>query len=130
MPLNYAVPAEGYVSSYQISATPYVTSSQVALGDVHEIDFGYVARFIIVRNTSPSGSNIAVAFTENGLLPSNSNYFILNGTESFSADMRVDRLFISGSAGTPTYTVIGGLTFIPSRNFVTITGSNGYGGVG
>ena len=113
-----------------MSATPFVTSSKINLGEVHKIDFGYVAKFFIVRNTSPDGV-LSISFTENGLKPENSNYFFLSGTESFSADMRTDRLFISGSGGSSVnYTVIGGLTLIPGKNLTRITGSNGFPGVG
>lgn len=130
MALNYPQQGEGYVSAYQISATPFVTSSNVALGEIKEVSFGYVTRFFIVRNTTPS-SVIAVAFTENGLQPQNSNYFLLSGSESFSADLRTDRLFISGSGGaTANFTVVSGLTFIKSRDMTPITGSNGFPGVG
>lgn len=130
MALNHPGQGEGYVNAYQISATPFVTSSNVSLGQVKSIEFGFVSRFIVVRNTTPNTS-IAVSFTENGLLPANSNYFTLNGYESFSADLRADRLFISGSSGaTVGFTVVGGLTFIPSKNMLPITGSNGFPGVG
>ncbi len=42
-----------------------------------------------------------------------------------------DRLFISGSSGmNVNFQVAVGLTGIPSRQFLTITGSNGFQGVG
>jgi hypothetical protein len=130
MAINYPSQGEGAVSAYQIAATPFVTSSTISLGQVKEINFGYVSRFLIVRNTSPSGV-ISVSFTENGLKPSNSNYLFLSGSESFSGDLRTDRLYISGSGGAScNFTVVGGLTTIPSRNLTAITGSNGFPGVG
>lgn len=130
MPLNYPSQGEGYTAPYQISATPFVTSSTVVLGETREVNFGYVTRFVVVRNLSPS-TTLAVAFTENGLLPANSNYFMLSGSESFSADLRMDRIFLSGSSGASCdFTVIGGLTTIPARFMTLITGSNGYPGVG
>lgn len=130
MSLNHPSQGEGFINAYQISATPFVTSSVVNLGQVTQIEFGYISRFIVVRNTS-TGSTLAVSFTANGLLPANSNYFTLGATESFSADLRTDRLFVSGAVGAScSYTVVGGLTFVPSKNMTTITGSNGYPGVG
>jgi hypothetical protein len=130
MALNYPSQGENYVGAYSISATPFVTSSTVSLGEVKRIEFGFVSRFFIVKNTSDA-STLAVAFTENGLKPQNSNYFILSGSESFAADMRTDRLYISGSGGSScNFTVIGGLTLIPSKHLTTITGSNGFPGVG
>ena len=129
MAINYPSQGEGAVSAYQIAATPFVTSSTISLGEIKEINFGYVSRFLVIRNTSPSGV-ISVAFTENGLKPSNSNYLFLSGSESFSGDLRADRLYLSGSSGTCNFTVVGGLTTIPSKNLTVITGSNGFPGVG
>ena len=130
MALNYPSQGESYTGAYAISATPFVTSSTVSLGEVRKIDFGFVSRFFVVRNTSDTAT-LAVAFTENGLKPKNSNYFILSGSESFAADMRTDRIFVSGSSGAScNFTVIGGLTLIPSKNLTIITGSNGFPGVG
>lgn len=131
MALNHPVQGEGYVSAYQISATPFVTSSTVSLGSVREIVFPQVTRFITLKNMSTSTSTIAVAFTRLGLTAANSNYFILSGSESFSGELRTDRVFISGSAGeTNNFTLLAGLTFIPSKMLTPLTGSNGFSGVG
>jgi hypothetical protein len=121
---------EGYVSAYQISSTPFVTSSTVAQGSTVEIPFGYISKFIVVRNTSAAGT-LAVAFTANGLKPSNSNFFILSGSESFSADLRSDRLFLSGAGGgTTSFSLVCGLTTIPSSMLTPISASSGFPGVG
>ena len=74
---------------------------------------------------------MAIGFTQNGMLPANSNYFVLSGSESFSGELRVDRVFISGSVGaTVPFTLVAGLTFINSKMLTPITGSNGFSGVG
>jgi hypothetical protein len=129
MSLKAPYMGEGYVPAYQISATPFVTSSVVDLGQVVGIEFGNITNFIVVKNTL-SGTVMSVAFTENGLKSSNSNFFLLSGDESFSANLRVDRLFLSGSEGNPTYTVVAGLTGIPTTQLFPVTASNGYRGVG
>jgi hypothetical protein len=121
---------EGYVPAYQISATPFVTSSNVALGQTKEIAFRYVTQFLVVKNTGPTSSVLAVGFTANGLSVANSNFFVLSGSESFAADLRVDRIFVSGSAGTPTFSVVAGLTGISDTRFLLVTASNGFNGVG
>lgn len=131
MSLNHPVQGEGYVAAYQISATPFVTSSTVTLGSTRQIVFPQITRFVTIKNTSASGNTIAVAFTAGGLLLANSNYFTLSGSESFSGELRTDRIFISGSTGaTNAFTVVAGLTFIPSKMLTPITGSNGFQGVG
>lgn len=131
MSLNNPFPHEGFVPAYQISATPFVTSSNVTLGATKEINFNGVTRFITIKNTSPSSTVLAVSFTENGLKSANSNYFILSGSEAFSGELRTDRIFVSGSSGASVaFNVVAGLTTVPVKNFLQVTGSNGHGGVG
>lgn len=121
---------EGFVPAYQMSATPYVTSSNVTLGQMKEITFPTVTRFITLRNLGASTSVLAVGFTENGLKPVNSNFFAVSGSQEFSSEIRSDRLFLSGVAGTSTFSLMAGLTNIPVHNFQVITASNGFNGVG
>ena len=130
MALNTPYQSEGYVPAYQISAMPFVTSSNIAQGQVKEINFEYVSRFITVKNTGGASSVLSIAFTENGLKASNSNYFFLSGSEAYSGEIRASRLYLSGSAGTPNFTIVAGLTTIPEMYMTRITGSNGYPGVG
>jgi len=130
MALNNPFPHEGFVPAYQVSAMPYVTSSVITTGEIKEINFNTVSRFLIIKNNGPSTAVLSVGFTRLGLTPGNSNYFFLSGSESFTAELRTDRLFLSGSSGTANFTIVAGLTSIPSKNFLMITGSNGFGGVG
>ena len=131
MALRHPTLGEGYSPAYQISGIPFVTSSTVPLGQTKEITFSSVSRFIIVKNTSAATNVISVGFTQAGLLPKNSNYFILSGSETFSAELKTDRLFISGTAGaTNNFTVVAGLTYIPWTEMLPVTGSNGFTGVG
>lgn len=130
MSLNNPIWGEGYVPAYQLSATPFVTSSNVSLGQTKEITFGSVARFVTVKNTGGSSTVLAVGFTSRGLQPAQSNFFVLSGSESFSGDLRVDRLFVSGASGGPSFTIVAGLTPIQTGSFMTVTASNGHLGVG
>lgn len=131
MGLNYPSQGEFNAAAYSVSSTPYVTSSTVSLGATREIVFPQVTKFITIKNTGASSTVLAVGFTQNGLLARNSNYFVLSGSESFSGDLRTDRVFISGSAGATTpFTLVAGLTLIPTKMLTPITGSNGFSGVG
>lgn len=131
MSLNNPVIGEGYVPAYQMSATPYVTASNVTNGEIKEFAFGCVTKFFTVMNTGATTEGIAVGFTRLGLQPSNSNFFTLSGSTSYTGEIRTDRLFISGSSGASCkFTIIAGLTSIPEDKFLTITGSNGFIGVG
>jgi hypothetical protein len=129
MSLNNPALGEGYVPAYQISPIPYVTSSLVALGSTQAYSFPCVTKSIFIQNQT-SSTAIAVAFTANGLKAQNSNYFILSGGQSFSQDLRTSQLFISGAVGAASYQLVAGLTNIPTKNFMIVTGSNGYVGVG
>ena len=130
MSLNNPVWGEGYVPAYQLSAVPFLTASNVTLGQIKEISFQSVSRFFTVKNVGASNSILAVAFTELGLKPVNANYFILSGSESYTGEMKVDRLFLSGVAGTSNFNLIAGLTHIPKQSFLVVTASNGFGSVG
>jgi hypothetical protein len=129
MSLNNPVLGEGYVPAYQISPVPYVTSSQVTLGEIKEYSFPTVARTFSIKNNT-SGTTIAVGFTRNGLTSVNSNFFSLSGGESYAGEYRTSAIFISGSTGTASFQMLVGLTDIPVKNFLEVTGSNGYTGVG
>lgn len=123
---EYATPA------YQISALPYLSSSVISSGQVHKYEFPYVTRFINVVNRGASLTDkIVIAFTENGLKPSVGNYIALDQNDTIREEIRTTVLFISCSAGTSVdYQIFCGLTNIPSKNFLTLTGSNGHPGVG
>ena len=131
MSLNNPYSGEGFVPAYQISAVPFVTSSNIALGQVKQINFGFVTRFFEIKNMSPSANVIAVGFTSTGLGTGPSNFFKLSGSQSYSGELRTDRLFISGSVGASTeFQIVAGLTAVPARNFLVITASSGFTGVG
>lgn len=131
MSLNHPAAGEYYTSAYQMSALPFVTSSVISLGEVHRYDFPFVTRFIDVCNLgSGATDSIAVGFTENGVLKTG-NYVTLKIGASVNEEIRTSVLYVSCSSGTGVnYQVFCGLTTIPSRNFLTLTGSNGHPGVG
>ena len=130
MSLNNPVISEGYVPAYQMSAIPFVTSSTIAGNATVEISFPQVTRFITVKNVHATNS-IYVSFTQNGLLPANSNFITLGVSGTLSEELRTTKLFLKNAAGTTTsYELIAGLTSIPASQFLTITGSNGHASVG
>ena len=129
MSLKAPYMGEGHAPAYQISATPFVTASVLSASETRQVSFGHVTKFVTVRNTV-TGTNLAVGFTENGLKPSNSNFVTLVGISEMTADIRIDRLFLSASVGTPGFTVLAGLTPIETKNFLPVTASNGHQGVG
>ena len=131
MSLNYPATGEYHQPSYQVSALPYVTSSVISCGELHRYDFPYVTRFIdVVNRGSSAGDTITVGFTQNGIL-NTGNYVSVDQNASVNEEIRTTVLFVSCSSGTSVnYQLFCGLTTIPSKNFLTITGSNGHAGVG
>ena len=122
---------EYYTPAYQMSGIPFVTSSIVNLGQIKEVVFSHISKFVTIKNHSTSANTLALSFTSNGLTTSNSNYYILSGSESITTEVKTDRIFISGSAGASvSFSVLAGLTVIPSAAMLPVTGSNGYSGVG
>ena len=122
MPLANTKPGWNWVSEYQVSGIPWVTSSTVV--GVKRHDFITVTKFITVKNISGPGA-IRVGFTLSGT--QGSNYYPLSTGESFSGDFRVTSIFLSASADT-SYTIVAGMTSIDARQMPVITGSvNGTG---
>jgi len=130
MSLNWPQNGEYFSPAYQISALPYLTSSIISVGTIHKYEFPFVTKFInVVNRGSNAGDKLALSFTENGLR--SGNYVTLDQGVSVDQEVRTTLLFISGSNGSSVdYQIFCGLTTIPAKNFLILTGSNGHPGVG
>jgi hypothetical protein len=120
MTLNNPRSGAGFVSEYQISALPYVTSSTATSGTLTQIDFPYITSFLGIRNTAASGSLI-VGFSRNGTL--GTNRLTVDTSGSFGADYRIKSLFVSATTGSVSYELTAGLTLVQTRDFPILTGS-------
>lgn len=125
--LDNARPGFNATAEFMVSGLPWITSSLVANGTISQFDFDYYSKFIVVKNNT-AGTVARVGVTRLGL--GTSNYFELIGGESISLDWRICQLHVSASTGSPTVSVIAGLTGIHRKQWPLITGSNGFGGVG
>lgn len=131
MATNWPVVGEHYTPAYQLSSVPYLSSSIISAGEIHRYEFPFITRFIGVTNRGNGSDTICVSFTENGLSPSVGNFVSLDKGMSLNAEVRTTTLFVSCSAGvSASYNLFCGLTMIPAKNFLVLTGSNGYEGVG
>lgn len=132
MSINNPIMHEGYVPAYQLSATPWVTSSIISQGEVHAYTFRFATRFFNVHNRGVNAADVlAVSFTQRGLEPAVGNYFSVDAGSAFRDELRTTTLFVSCSYGTNVdYQIVAGLTGIPYSQFSLVTGSNGYGNVG
>ena len=148
MPLNYTQAGAGDVASYQMSAVPYVTSSNGAEASTTPIRlrFPNATRFLVVRETA--GQDLRIGFSAKGVagegasvsgsqpsagVPDHRNYFVVKANETTPRlEIRCKELFflrdsVDGEAG---FTVVAGLTPITANNFPPLTGSQGYEGIG
>lgn len=130
MSLSNPVLGEGYVPAYQISPIPFVTASSLIATQTKSYEFSSVTKSLFVQNLSGAGNTLALSFTANGLKAVNSNFITIGPGQSFSQDVRTSVVFVSASLGIPNFQIFAGLTNIPVKNFLTVTGSNGYSGVG
>lgn len=131
MSLGYPQSGEYNVSAYQMSAMPFMSSSIISVGEVHTYEFPFVTRFIDVANRGKGATDaICVGVTYNGVV-NTGNYVTLDRGMTVNEEIRTVTLIVSCSAGTNVnYQVFCGLTNIPARNFLPLTGSNGHSGVG
>ena len=132
MATNWPAAGEHYTPAYQLSSIPYLSSSVISNGQVHTYEFPYITRFVSVTNKGTSSTDgICISFSENGLKPSVGNFNTLDKGTSLAGEFRTTTLFISCSSGTDVkYNLLCGLTNIPAKNFLPLTGSNGYQGIG
>lgn len=136
MSLNWPKPNHNHASEYQVSGWPFVTSS--ATNEINttpvKIDFPYVTSWVNVTNTENTAAHtVRVGFTENGVSSApDANYFVLIGGQSTGKiDLKCKRLwFLRHGSNAASISVIAGLTNVEATEFPTLTGSNGFGGVG
>ena len=127
--MHYPGVGLNHVGSYQASARPYVNSEVVVpvsgvVGNATVVTFPKVSKFFTIINNgakeiaSDRAATIKIAFSAEGLQPctggSPRNYIEIQASQSFSADMRVTKLYImaSGSTAGIHCQVIAGLTNI------------------
>lgn len=147
MPLNWPQAGAGDVASYQMSAVPYVTSSNGAEVSTTPIrlKFPNATRFLVVRETA--GQDLRIGFSAKGVagegasvsgsqpsagVADHRNYFVVKANETTPRlEVRCKELFFRRDGGTDAgFTVVAGLTPITANNFPPLTGSQGYEGIG
>ena len=144
------LPGQGpsFVPAYQVSGTPFVTSSLSGTGcssgggvasKTRVVKFPYVTRWVQVRNIGTA--SLRIGFTEHGVNATvSASYYLLGpstgsmypGTQSETArwEVRCKELHfrLDDANGGTHFSVMAGLTGI--KEFPTLTGSNGFAGVG
>ena len=124
--------ADAYVGS----ALPFCSGNMtVSNSATTRIDFPYVTRWITVfNNTADGGNSLRVGFTENGINAnptSNSNFFVVPAdTASPRLEVKCSKIFLLGVGGSATVSLIAGYTAIPRNQFLNLTASADFQGVG
>ena len=138
MSTNWGPPAHNFVPEYQQSSIPFVTSSgtnEVTTAPVR-VTFPYVTRWIQVFNTDATAADtIRFGFSQSGVNPTatqDANYLILSGGVSTERlELKCKEVWFRQHGSSPTsFSLIAGLTNVPSGSFPALTGSNGVAGVG
>lgn len=121
-PFSFQYPAPGMsnVLEYQASGLPFVTQSTASTSTVSRVHFPFVTKFFTVKNNGAGTLN--VGFTEAGVL--GTNKFSVPASSSYTGEIRVIDLFVIGAGATATFEIIAGLTQIPDKNFLVLTGSH------
>jgi hypothetical protein len=118
---------------YECSGTPWCLTVTLATSSVTKLKFPTVTRWIQVVNNDSTATNTAIiGFTENGVNSNPSaNHFIVDGsTSSGRLELRCIELFLKAGAGTPSVSIIAGVTQIPHNRMFPMTGSGDISGVG
>ena len=130
MSLNHPKSGLNLAAEFQVSALPYVTSSQVPTYNTGflEIQFPKVTKFITVTNLDGS-KLLRIAFAANGLknLDGNGHHFKVLPSSTVTLDLRVKSLWLASETGPANVSICAGLTNVDAINMPTLTGSLGDG---
>jgi len=135
---NYPRPNHNSAVEYQGSCVPFVTSSQVGTSVV-KIGFPRVSRFVVISNRHGS-QTLSFGFTENGTsgakgpyskTGTNDNFFTLAaGQMTERLEIKCDAIFLKGSGASTDFSLLAGMTNVSHNQFINLTGSDGWQGVG
>jgi hypothetical protein len=122
-------PGLGNAASYQVSSIPFVSSSLAvpASGSTTlSIGFPQVTKYITITNLTPA-TQMRLGFSDAGV--KGSNYFLITGSATFTADLKVTNIFLMSNNATPlSASLLAGLTHISSAELVNNwSGSRGIG---
>ena len=129
MGIHWAEPGQKSVGEYHCSGVPFLTASLIAATTTVEVSFPRVTKEITLR--TPTDAKIRFAVTENGANGNPEDNFFLLDTTPTTFDIRTKTIFLRNTDSSPrTCYVFAGLTDITREKMITLTGSNGFEGVG
>lgn len=114
-------PGLNHVGNYQVSSIPYLSSSIIAPASSSnpiEISFPSITKTVTIKNETSTGSAARIlrfGASINGI--KGTNYIKLNNGESFSADIKVTKIYLlSNDTNTVEASIYAGLTGIEIEN--------------
>jgi|TARA_R110002074_G_scaffold271626_1_gene443295 hypothetical protein len=115
------------------SCLPFATGNLALTTAPTVIHFPYVTRWIQVFNTG--AGVIRVGFTKNGVNgnpAANSNYFTLSGSNGTTQrlELKVTKIFLRADSGDGACSVVAGYTNVPKQQYLNLSGSSDFAGVG
>lgn len=117
--MQYPNPGYNDVPAYLASGLPYVTASTTTTTPT-KITFPYVTKFITIR----AHGKLDVGFTTFGT--AGTNHYSIEANDYLTFDVRVKEVYVKKSAagaGTVAFSLVAGLTGIPTASIPTLTGS-------
>jgi hypothetical protein len=139
-------PGVNFTPAYQMSGTPYcITIDTVSHTTAIAVNFPFVTRWVVISARDDAAGAVRVGFSENGVNTNPiANYFLLelasDGTGAAGSrfnvlsprlELRCKTLWIRGDAAAlDKVSIIAGLTGIDEGAFPTLSGSDGFSGIG
>jgi hypothetical protein len=119
------------VDEYMGSSLPFTKGAITAATTGTKVKFPYVTRWIQIFNNHATRA-LRVGFTENGVTANpDANYFVIKAGESSARlEIKCMELWLAGDGGSGTASIIAGYTNIPEDRFLSLTGSEGFSGIG
>jgi hypothetical protein len=130
MSLNNPSAGFNFAAEFQSSGLPWVTSSVApAAGSPDRFDFPLVTRFITVANLATATNTLSFGFTQSGVKNTN-NKFIVNPNQTVTVEIKTNRIWLQGENGTPSFSIIAGLTTVQSSEMPYLSGTLSDGSTG
>jgi len=120
---RYNKPGLGNTNSYVVSGVPFVKSGIAPpLNETSAVvNFPRVTNYVVIKNTNLTNVRLRVTFNNESVVD-NTNYFILEGGESFSAELRTTDVHLMSDEDAPvTFVVTAGLTNIERGEMTSLT---------
>ena len=124
-PWNIA-PGINNVGSFQVSGRPWAYTAAIS-NSPSMIPFPEVTRWVTVKNTD-SSIGMLIGFSQAGL--GGTQHFALEAGASISMEVKISQLWVVAASGTPTISIVAGLTNINAAGVATDDGPSWSGSVG